>query len=356
MTRPTDVTPVHYRTQPDGAYAFDAPHTGRTFLIRRDEFGWSASVLESTDLERDVDGVYGHQTRRDATDAALRQDRADALANPTRQAAHAALTRQEANPVTDFQTDHRPVQPVNLVADGDDDACQDDLFRGEYDGWPICPTCARERGLIADEPPDGWDGDPTAWTADGDPAEPPAATRGRYGDLDSAIAHGVDRIATDTLALVAADPRASAATRREAAAVLADRDWAEATLPADAAEERLRQIAAGAPTAADVAEQAIRHTRSAGHETWQRGPAWTCADPLCDAFEPVAYGALSGGDPDVRRPHVPAQAGQHTIGGLPIGPTNPGQYGRTHDSDCQGPGCRDVPFTLSPRSETYWSS
>ena len=29
-------------------------------------------------------------------------------------------------------------------------------------------------------------------------------------------------------------------------------------------------------------------------------------------------------------------------------------YGRTHDMDC--PGCQDTPFTLSPRSETYWAT
>ena len=31
-----------------------------------------------------------------------------------------------------------------------------------------------------------------------------------------------------------------------------------------------------------------------------------------------------------------------------------GDYGVTHDMDC--PGCKDIPFTASPRSETYWSS
>ena len=31
-----------------------------------------------------------------------------------------------------------------------------------------------------------------------------------------------------------------------------------------------------------------------------------------------------------------------------------GGYGVTHDMDC--PGCQGVPFTASPRSETYWSS
>jgi hypothetical protein len=29
-------------------------------------------------------------------------------------------------------------------------------------------------------------------------------------------------------------------------------------------------------------------------------------------------------------------------------------YGTTHDMSC--PGCQDIPFTLSPRSETYWAS
>lgn len=31
-----------------------------------------------------------------------------------------------------------------------------------------------------------------------------------------------------------------------------------------------------------------------------------------------------------------------------------GEYGQRHDMDC--PGCQDTPFTLSPRSETYWAS
>lgn len=44
----------------------------------------------------------------------------------------------------------------------------------------------------------------------------------------------------------------------------------------------------------------------------------------------------------------------HTIGGRPIGPDNPGHYGRTHDFNC--PGCIDTPYTISPRSETYWAS
>jgi hypothetical protein len=43
----------------------------------------------------------------------------------------------------------------------------------------------------------------------------------------------------------------------------------------------------------------------------------------------------------------------HTIRGKPIGPEG-SAYGVTHDMDC--PGCRDIPFTLSPRSETYWCS
>lgn len=30
------------------------------------------------------------------------------------------------------------------------------------------------------------------------------------------------------------------------------------------------------------------------------------------------------------------------------------QYGERHDMDC--PGCQDTPFTLSPRSETYWAT
>ena len=44
----------------------------------------------------------------------------------------------------------------------------------------------------------------------------------------------------------------------------------------------------------------------------------------------------------------------HTIGGQPIGPDNPGEYGRTHDFKC--PGCQSSSFTASPRSETYWAS
>lgn len=46
----------------------------------------------------------------------------------------------------------------------------------------------------------------------------------------------------------------------------------------------------------------------------------------------------------------------HTIGGEPIGPENPGEYGRTHDFKC--PACVEggSSFTTSPRSETYWSS
>lgn len=31
-----------------------------------------------------------------------------------------------------------------------------------------------------------------------------------------------------------------------------------------------------------------------------------------------------------------------------------GGYGITHDMDC--PGCKDTPYTSSPRSETYWAS
>lgn len=43
----------------------------------------------------------------------------------------------------------------------------------------------------------------------------------------------------------------------------------------------------------------------------------------------------------------------HTIAGKPVGPEG-SPYGVTHDYDC--PGCADIPFTASPRSETYWSS
>lgn len=38
--------------------------------------------------------------------------------------------------------------------------------------------------------------------------------------------------------------------------------------------------------------------------------------------------------------------GEETLVGWP--------YGRTHDADC--PGCIDVPYAASPRSEAYWSS
>ena len=41
----------------------------------------------------------------------------------------------------------------------------------------------------------------------------------------------------------------------------------------------------------------------------------------------------------------------HTRNGKADGPWD---YGMTHDMDC--PGCKDTPFTASPRSETYWSS
>jgi hypothetical protein len=59
---------------------------------------------------------------------------------------------------------------------------------------------------------------------------------------------------------------------------------------------------------------------------------------------------------DIRRRPV------HTIGRRPINHDvapdhpdyNPGEYGRTHDTDC--PGCQNTSFTASPRSETYWSS
>lgn len=45
-------------------------------------------------------------------------------------------------------------------------------------------------------------------------------------------------------------------------------------------------------------------------------------------------------------------AGRHTVAGQTSIDGWP--YGTTHDMDC--PGCEGVPFTLSPRSETYWSS
>jgi len=43
----------------------------------------------------------------------------------------------------------------------------------------------------------------------------------------------------------------------------------------------------------------------------------------------------------------------HTVGGKPIGPEGV-PYGTTHDWDC--PGCKDIPYLSSPRSETYWAS
>ena len=46
---------------------------------------------------------------------------------------------------------------------------------------------------------------------------------------------------------------------------------------------------------------------------------------------------------------------RHRVGGKPI-PSTGVPYGTTHDNDCPGEGCADVPFTLSPRSETYWAS
>lgn len=45
---------------------------------------------------------------------------------------------------------------------------------------------------------------------------------------------------------------------------------------------------------------------------------------------------------------------EHWIGGLPISSTNRGEYERVHQMDC--PGCALIPFTMSPRSETYWST
>lgn len=49
----------------------------------------------------------------------------------------------------------------------------------------------------------------------------------------------------------------------------------------------------------------------------------------------------------------------HTARGSVIGDPNGAfpdgiPYGQTHDMDC--PGCKDTPFTASPRSETYWAS
>lgn len=49
----------------------------------------------------------------------------------------------------------------------------------------------------------------------------------------------------------------------------------------------------------------------------------------------------------------------HTVRGEVIGdPDGPYPdgvpYGTTHDMDC--PGCQDIPFLASPRSETYWAS
>jgi hypothetical protein len=46
----------------------------------------------------------------------------------------------------------------------------------------------------------------------------------------------------------------------------------------------------------------------------------------------------------------------HTIGHKPIGPDNPGHYGRTHDYDCPACLASGSSFLTSPRSETYWCS
>lgn len=59
---------------------------------------------------------------------------------------------------------------------------------------------------------------------------------------------------------------------------------------------------------------------------------------------------LSNGTRDWARP---IDMTVHTVRGREIGPEG-SPYGVTHDMDC--PGCRDTPFTASPRSETYWSS
>lgn len=43
----------------------------------------------------------------------------------------------------------------------------------------------------------------------------------------------------------------------------------------------------------------------------------------------------------------------HTVRGEPIPPEGL-PYGTLHDMDC--PACKDKPFMLTPRSESYWAS
>ncbi len=80
-------------------------------------------------------------------------------------------------------------------------------------------------------------------------------------------------------------------------------------------------------------------------------------DPACDASDASECAMMRERSVAGRSNEIPAcPVHGHRIGGKPIGPDNPGAYGRTHDMDCPGFGCAATPFTLSPRSETYWSS
>jgi hypothetical protein len=54
----------------------------------------------------------------------------------------------------------------------------------------------------------------------------------------------------------------------------------------------------------------------------------------------------------VKHETVHEAAPVHTVGGKTS--AEGWAYGVTHDMDC--PGCKDTPFLISPRSETYWSS
>lgn len=78
---------------------------------------------------------------------------------------------------------------------------------------------------------------------------------------------------------------------------------------------------------------------------------------IADAFgeEGVTHEAMSASvlaEIRIKQDQVLHRAPRHTVRGQTS--ENGWPYGVTHDMDC--PACQDTPFTLSPRSETYWAS
>jgi hypothetical protein len=308
--RPTDETPVNFRSQPDGSYAFEAPATGDTYLVRRSDHpddGWDLSELTDVWAGTERWVASGFETRRDAADAALREA-AQTAAAPA--ATSTPQTTQDGE-VIRLGTDVLVVYPS-----GD---CDTGLVTGfDPSGTGVWVQVPGRKpvlhhpdsvSILEPEQADPYGGpdtdteladDGTGWTHD--PVETPTAILARPFQVRAThrgscwLEHpGVDHVRYVTVA----DPFLCHDGDRgdrlhDPMCGLTDQECRE------------RQTALTTPHPADV------HNRELLHEVWQLADGrWSCADPLCSGFDIVVAQAIDDATGPTRLGDVADRIGQH---------------------------------------------